>query len=319
MFIPAFKSFKLVRPLLPVQSLRLGQNRIYILPTRHGILFALALLVMLLGSINYSNNMGFVLTFLLGGMAMMGILHTHRNLAGLRLLAGRAAPVFAGETAYFGIALDNHDHGSRYALALAPRNNPTQVLAHFDVPANQILHLALPWPGEQRGRLALPPLRIYAEFPLGLFRAWSDVHLDMHCLIYPRPGGTYQLPPGTPEHGLRHARQGEGGEDFNGYRAYTLSDSPRHVDWKIVAREQGWYIKQFGGQSGTSLWLNWRDVSQARHVEAGLAQLCRWVIQAEAQQTAYGLDIPGSRLNPGLGQAHYHRCLETLALYALPR
>jgi uncharacterized protein (DUF58 family) len=307
--------FLRARPLPAVHQVRLQLRRIYIIPTRHGLLFALALLVMLLGSINYNNNMGFVLTFLLGGMALIGILHTYRNLAGLQLLSGRAAPVFVGESAYFGILLDNRNHPARYALRIYTQNNPSTRL-DIDVAAHQMQHIALAVTGERRGRLALPVLRIETEFPLGLFRAWSDVHLDIHCLIYPRPGGSYQLPTGTPENSLGHARYSEGGEDFNGYRAYTLSDSPRHVDWKIVAREQGWYIKQFGGHSGTRLWLNWHD-SGSSHVEMALSQLCRWVIEAEAQQISYGLNIPTCRLPPSLGQAHYHQCLESLALYGL--
>ena len=43
----------------------LSQRRIYILPTRYGYLFALALLLMLSGSVNYNLSLGFVLTFLL--------------------------------------------------------------------------------------------------------------------------------------------------------------------------------------------------------------------------------------------------------------
>ena len=42
----------------------LDRKRIYILPTRRGLLFAVFLLVMLLGSINYALSLGFVLTFL---------------------------------------------------------------------------------------------------------------------------------------------------------------------------------------------------------------------------------------------------------------
>ncbi len=45
----------------------LTQRNIYILPTAAGWAFALTLLVMLLASINYQLNLGYVLTFLLAG------------------------------------------------------------------------------------------------------------------------------------------------------------------------------------------------------------------------------------------------------------
>jgi len=74
----------------------LSQRRVYILPTRHGLTFGLAVILMLIGSINYNLSLGYVLTFLLAGLGIVSILHTFRNLAHLYVSAGRVAPVFAG-------------------------------------------------------------------------------------------------------------------------------------------------------------------------------------------------------------------------------
>ena len=76
----------------PVQ---LDRSRIFILPSSTGLLFAMVLLVMLLGAINYANNMGYMFTFLLGSMALVSVLHSYRNLARLQFTAARAVPVFA--------------------------------------------------------------------------------------------------------------------------------------------------------------------------------------------------------------------------------
>ena len=48
-------------------TLVLTQRNIYILPTHAGFMFAVTLVVMLLASINYQLNLGYVLTFLLAG------------------------------------------------------------------------------------------------------------------------------------------------------------------------------------------------------------------------------------------------------------
>ena len=45
----------------PRQSIVLGRRRIYILPTRQGLGFAVLLVAMLLGSANYDNGLGYVL------------------------------------------------------------------------------------------------------------------------------------------------------------------------------------------------------------------------------------------------------------------
>jgi len=74
----------------------LVQRRVFILPTRQGLLFAGVILLMLLGSVNYDLSLGFILSFLLGASGIQSMLHTFRNLANLRISAGRVAPVFAG-------------------------------------------------------------------------------------------------------------------------------------------------------------------------------------------------------------------------------
>ena len=48
------------------QSATLHNRRIFVLPTRQGMVFLGVLFLMLLGAINYSNSMAFVLTFWLG-------------------------------------------------------------------------------------------------------------------------------------------------------------------------------------------------------------------------------------------------------------
>src|SRR3546814_18705107 len=52
-----------------------------LLPTRFGLVYMLMLIGMLVGSINYTLSLGFVVTFLLAGMGTMAMLHTWRNLA----------------------------------------------------------------------------------------------------------------------------------------------------------------------------------------------------------------------------------------------
>lgn len=249
----------------------LDRRHVYILPTQAGWGFALVLLVMLLGSMNYNNSMGYALSFLLGSMAMVSTLHTHRTLLGLRIEAGKVAPVFAGESAPFQLWIDNRGNVARHALVLQHENSKFFI----DIPADQRVSIDIPVPTEQRGRVFLGQVMVYSRFPVGLFRAWSYIDLDVSTLVYPQPLGHRNLPLGeqTQNTGEGSPRDG-GGEDFIGYRDYKLGDSPRHIDWKAVARGQNWMIKQFGGHSGAQVWLTWDDVSMLNNLEAALSQLC---------------------------------------------
>ena len=63
------------------------------MPTRAGLVFALTLLVLLVASINYQLNLGYVLTFLLAGSGAVSMHMTHGTLRGLTL---HLKPVGAG-------------------------------------------------------------------------------------------------------------------------------------------------------------------------------------------------------------------------------
>jgi hypothetical protein len=60
----------------------LTQRNVYILPTGAGWMLALTLLVLLVASINFQLNLGYLLTFLLAGSAVAGMHICHATLRG---------------------------------------------------------------------------------------------------------------------------------------------------------------------------------------------------------------------------------------------
>jgi len=293
----------------------LKRRIIYILPSKAGLGLALVLFIMLLGSMNYNNSMGYALSFLLGSMAMVSMLHTHRTLLGLRIEAGKVLPVFAGESATFQLWIDNRGHAARHALVWQRDNSNLTI----DIPADQRVSIDMSVPTSQRGRVFLGELKVYTRFPLGLFHAWSYIHLDTSTLVYPQPLGHRNLPLGQQSQNTGEGSPHDtGGDDFIGYRDYKVGDSPRHIDWKAVARGRNWMIKQFGGLRAAQVWLTWDDVSMLNNLEAALSQLCLWILVAESQGAQYGLKIPTCSFEPNSGEQHRELCLQALALYALP-
>jgi uncharacterized protein (DUF58 family) len=289
----------------------LTQRRVYILPTRHGLSFGLALMLMLLGSINYNLSLGYVLTFLLAGLGVVSILHTFRNLVHLYVSAGRVAPVFAGDTAHFQIVLENRSDYARHSLYLACAT----AMSRCDVPAHRHGAVELALKAEKRGWLQLPRVTVDTRFPLGLMRAWSYVQPDMRALVYPRPDGApLPVPEADSETGDR-ASLGRGTDDFAGLRPYQASDSPRHVAWKASARSEALLTKFFSGLASSELWFDWERLPPEMQVEARLSRLARWVTLAEERDLRYGLRLPGTTVPLGEGFLHRDRCLRELALY----
>ncbi|SEH07662.1 Uncharacterised protein [Candidatus Venteria ishoeyi] len=300
-------------------SIHLTQKHIFVLPTRQGLLFGLILFFMLLGSINYANSMGFMLTFLLSGMALVSIFHTWRNLAHLRIQAGSAPPFFAGEMGYFVLLFHNHQQPARHGLSIQqyPKKQKPLTPLLFDLGADQTNQVHLSVPLQQRGLQSAGRLRLTTRFPLGLFYAWSLLELESaQVLAYPKPEGDMPVPSGILDQQGSQYEHGNKGDDFTGYRDYHPGDSPRHIDWKAVAREQGWLIKQFGGEAGDShYWFDWDSVAHLADKERALSQLCRWILLADAQNLRYGLRLPGYELDLDQGENHKHLCLEALALF----
>src|SRR3979411_3304499 len=126
-------------------------RRVYIVPARLGWIFGLTLLILLIGSINYALSLGFALTFLLGGVGLVGMVHTARNLARIALSVGRAAPVFAGESAQFRLFLDGRAPFDRPAILA--RHLPSGAQLVVDVPAGGIAAAVLAVPATLRRRL----------------------------------------------------------------------------------------------------------------------------------------------------------------------
>lgn len=299
-----------------VQSgpVRLTQRRIYILPTRHGLLFALLLLLLLIGSINYGLGLGFVLTFLLVSMGLVSILHTWRNLAGLVISSIRIPAVFAGDDAAFEISVENPGGLHRYTIGLmqAAPMLPT----YANVPPRREAQLSLRTPAEKRGWLPSPRFHLFTEYPLGLLHAWTYVYLDAKCLVYPRPEINAPALPLSGKKTGGMAREEAGYDDFASLRNYRLGDSPKHIAWKAVAQEKGLLTKQFSGDSGGEVWLDF-SVLDGLNSEARLSRLTRWVIDADKAQLHYGLRLPNQNIPLAHGLEQRTRCLEALALYGL--
>ena len=163
--------------------IELNRRRIYILPTKQGFMFGLLLLILLLGSMNYNNSLGFALTFLLASLGNLCILYTYRNLAGLTFKLGKIEPCFAGEPLSFYMLVTNNSDFDHLAVQMETADD--EVL--FDITARGQQSILMHSATNFRGRFPLERLTLSTRFPMGLFRAWAHLHLDNTYLVYPQP------------------------------------------------------------------------------------------------------------------------------------
>lgn len=292
-------------------DLTLKRRRIYILPTRFGLVFAALVFAMLLGSLNYGASLGFALTFLLAGLGLVIMHHCHNNLLATEIRFAGVRAVFAGRTARFRIGLRNRSAAPRYDLELAQDG---RCFGPVDVPAGGSSAIVIAKRAERRGWLDVGRFAVQTRHPGNLFRAWTWVHMDARCLVYPRPA-----PPGRPiprvfaGHGS-HARHDDGDSDFSGLRTASPADPPGRLAWKAYARSGQLLLKQFSGTDEQPCMLDWDDLRDVPP-EARLEQLCRWCLDAAGELRSFGLRLPGRTIPLGRGQRHLHECLRALALF----
>jgi uncharacterized protein (DUF58 family) len=298
-----------------------SNKRLYIFPTQHGLIFALMLIVMLMGSVNYTNSMAYMLTFLLASLYIVCMLHTYRNLKGMVLKTNNAKPVFAGETAEFPLILINRTTTDRHSVVIHPwpkkrigKRMQYRGAEYSNIVPGEIHKGTIPVMTQVRGRLRPGRLRIYSTYPLGLFRAWSYMDCSNYCLVYPKPEGSTELPQYSQDPTRDHYGEQIGADDFIGVRQYKPGDSIKNIDWKALAKEQGVLIKRFSGSGARQLLFHWGHTKHLGDNEKRLSQLALWIIIAEQEGLRYSLELPDIKIPIGNGDSHRHQSLRALAL-----
>lgn len=288
----------------------LQPRQIYILPTRWGILYAIMLLLLLVGSINYSISLGYYVTFLLTSLGNMVMLQTWRNLVHCQVGFLQTQPVFAGNIAAIPMQITDNKSRARYAIAAQFEGN---AISYADISKDSSSQLLIPLQTQQRGWQTLPRVKLHTEFPMALLHAWAYVDNPQQILVYPKPSDNNLPPPvisNTQMVGNSHTARGD--DDFDGHKNYQIGDAASRVDWKASSRGIGLFTKQYSGNGSATSLINWQDTEG--EFEARISQLTRWVLNAHAAQQTFGITLPNFILAPNNTDAHYHQALRALAL-----
>ncbi len=298
----------------------LKQRRVFIVPTQAGYAFGAMLVVLFIGSVNYTLGLGFVLTFMIASCGVVDMHLTFRNMAHLYLSAGHASTVFAGEEAQFELHLINRYKYGRYAIWLGfLTEDLPNIEQAADVAPNATTTVSLHVTTMQRGWLPAPRVRLQTRFPLGLLRSWSYWMPDTRALVYPYPE---EAAPPLPIQGVE-TKEGSGqagSDDFAGVRAYQPGDPMKHLAWRQIARVDvsdggNLVTKHFEGGTKGDLCLDFAQLPYRMDVELRLSRMARWVLEAEQQGIPYAFKLGGDHFVASIGPAHQAACLRALALY----
>ena len=290
----------------------LSQDSIFIFPTLTGFLFGGLVLLLVVGAINYQNSLVYGVAFLLGSLFLVTILYTFRNLSGLSIEFVGAGSGFVGENIEFHVRVSRPEGRGREGIQLAWSGAIPQWAEVFESTASEV---RLYVPARRRGWLRPGRLLVETYFPLGLLRAWTWVDLGARALVYPKPAFD-----AAPEESHRSRDEGElidprGSDDFNELRAYRHGDSVRRILWRSYARTGELVVKEYASYLDPRFILDFARIRGG--VEERLSRLTGLALKAERIGRDYGLELPGTSIEVGGGDAHRLRVLRALATFGV--
>ncbi|WP_293267975.1 DUF58 domain-containing protein [Neptunomonas sp.] len=293
------------------RTVKLTQNRIFILPTYAGAAYLIVVLLILLLAVNYQNNLAYAVCFMLLSLFITAILHTYANLSGLNISALTTEPAFSGERAYFRYQLNSERDMHQLCLRFSHHEIQT-----VNVVANVPKNVEVPYLCSQRGWQRAELVHINSLFPLGLFQAWSWLRFDQTVLVYPQPivGGALASSTGSDGHNNLVGVHGD--EEYEALKPYYPGAPKNSIAWKAYAKGFGLQVKEYQGSSSDELWLDWGAWPELT-IEQRLSCMSYWALELSSKHTPYGLRLPDVELEPSIGDRHNNQVLKKLALYGI--
>jgi uncharacterized protein (DUF58 family) len=285
------------------------RRRVYILPTRFGLMLALVLVAMLIAGLNYNSNLGLAFAFLMASVALVSMHHCNRNLLGIEVDATTEVDAHAGLEANFEFMLRNGSAVDRRDVEI--RCSASTGTGSVFARATESVRVAVPVP--ERGIMRIEQFELRTRYPFGWFHAWTYVQSVLTAYVAPAPRGNRALPFAAGP-GNTSFSETRGEEDFAGLRAYEPGVPLKHMAWKVLARGAEPAVRTYTGMAAKPEWLEWSSL-EGQDTEARLSQLCLWVVESDSAQRVFGLRIPGTEILPSRGTAHRIACLRALAAF----
>ena len=290
-----------------------NRRRVYIVPSRFGLMLALVLTFMLVAGLNYNSNLALAFAFLMGSVTLVTMHHCNRNLLRISVDATPEIDAFAGSDARFEFVLRNDSKVDRRDVEV----RCSAATASGVIPAANSQSISVTVPVPTRGIVRIKQFELRTRFPFGWFFAWTYVHAPLTIYAAPTPAGTRALPSAGGK-GASAYSETRGDEDFAGLRAYEPGVPLKHMAWKVLARGGEAAVRSYSSLAAQPEWLEWSALDGLND-EARLSQLCLWVLESDAASRPYGLRLPGQEIEPSGGAAHRFACLRALAGYGAPR
>jgi len=314
----------------------LSNRNIFIMPTKFGFAYLLFIVLLFMLGTNYQNNIILLFSYLLASLFITVMMHSFYNFSQIIFSSPAKQCAFVNQLANFPISINvkknhydlhiqfirQHDRLKEKSNDSLPTLWPQKVyIEQCNVGESQTL---IPYFAIKRGVYNLGRVKVFSEYPLGLFITWAKLDFSHQLVVFPQPKKTRNsvnylsgLDNGT---GNNSAYKNSGMDDFAELKNYIVGESKARVAWKQLARGQGKLSKHYDNQQGSLLWLKLSDMPSSK-LETKLSYLCFLIVECSTRDREFGLLLDVSEINnsssikiePSSGFQHQQTCLTALA------
>lgn len=310
---------------------QLSNRNIFIMPTPFGFVYLFFDILLFLLGTNYQNNIILLFSYLLASLFITVMLHSFYNISQLTLSSPAKQFTFSKQLAYVPIKISAKKAHFDINFYFSRQENITNktVLHQCNLGESQLL---LPYLASHRGIHNLGRVKIFSEYPLGLFITWAMLDFSHQLVVFPQPkklNNSLNYLSGIDELAQSESTiqtESAGIDDFSELKDYVNGVSQARIAWKQLARGQGKLSKHYQNQTGSLRWLKLSEMP-SNHIETKLSYLCFLILEYSKQNVDFGLilDLYPSTANnttlnnqsltikPSIGYHHQQCCLVALA------
>jgi uncharacterized protein (DUF58 family) len=287
-----------------------GKKTVYILPTKAGALFLVAITTLAVIGLTYGNNIVLMAAFLLLAFLLLIMHQAHFNLTGIRVVDFDIKSDHLNTGLPLTINLFNSSLFDINELKVKSEEQDLTYLSFCKAKESTGLKEKVYF--KRRGSKNLRLITFTSTYPYNLFRTWTYRKVKVSFFVYPRLlvnknlNQLYKLK-------LRDQFKTDVEGDFKELKKSDESMPSSKIDWKKYAKRRQLFYRIHEEPEENEYSLNLNKV-QADNLEEKLDLLATWSRHLFQTKQKWELKLPKNRIPIRCNKEHLTESLELLSL-----
>lgn len=281
-----------------VDDFAVAKQKIYIIPTKIGFVFTGIMFTIFLIGLSYGNNLTLSVAFILFTYFVIQMLITHKNLGLINLNAASFSNNYSSTDGYCTLNLTDPVPDDFYSVSLIKGQDIPLKARGFTLTGSF---------RSNRGKFEGERIKLSNTGEAGLFYAWKYFNINYLFYVYPSPASIdtkkYFSTIETTESNLN--------SEFSHHIPYRHGLSSKRLDWKVFAKTDQLYWKQFSGVEYKDIELNFTHMPGS--AERKLSHLAYLLDSVHKNGFTWTLILPYETYRNCYGYNDYIKSLEILA------